>query len=107
MNKFCGAVGYAQTVEARPGVFQLQVTERKQRGDVLRQIHRWENGETRNDDLNVNHQISIVADEFAVSHCSDIRYVQWMGTKWKVTGIDVRHPRLILTLGGVYHGDTP
>jgi hypothetical protein len=26
--------------------------------------------------------------------------------KWKVTAVEVLRPRLILTLGGVYHGPT-
>jgi len=26
-----------------------------------------------------------------------------MGAKWKITNVEVQYPRLILTIGGVYH----
>ena len=38
---------------------------------------------------------------------SNIRYVEIIGTKWKVTEIEPQYPRFILTTGGVYNGDTP
>jgi hypothetical protein len=29
-----------------------------------------------------------------------------MGANWKITNVEVEFPRIILTLGGVYNGDT-
>jgi hypothetical protein len=29
--------------------------------------------------------------------------VEYMGTKWKVSNVEVKYPRLILSLGGVYN----
>lgn len=106
MTKFYGAVGYAETVETAPGVWTEQMTERMYTGDVIRLIKRWENGEGLNDDLTSNNQISIVSDPYAVNHFFNIRYVNWMGTNWKVTSVEVQYPRLILFIGGVYNGDT-
>jgi hypothetical protein len=33
-----------------------------------------------------------------------MRYVEWLGTLWVVTNVEVQSPRLLLTLGGVYNG---
>jgi hypothetical protein len=30
-------------------------------------------------------------------------YVEFMGTKWKITNVEVQYPRLILSVGGVYN----
>lgn len=105
MAKFYGPIGYAEYVEKEPGVWGESITERKYSGDVLKNSKRWQPGDSLNDNLNVNNQISIIADPFAQSNFSTIRYVKWMGAAWKVTNIDVQSPRLILTIGGVYNGD--
>lgn len=107
MAKFYGVVGYGYTEETTPGVYEEVLTEKKYYGDVERNTHRWDNGQSLNDNLNINHHISIVADEFAYKHIGAIRYLIWMGTRWKVTNVEVQRPRLILSIGGVYNGDVP
>ena len=32
-----------------------------------------------------------------------MRYVEFMGAKWKISSVEVQYPRLILTVGGVYN----
>lgn len=104
MAKFYGAVGYAKQVETAPDVYDEQITERNYYGDVVKNTKRFEKGEHLNDNLNVNNTISIMADAYAEQHFFAIRYVSWMGAKWKVTNVDVQRPRLVLSLGGVYNG---
>lgn len=108
MSRYYGAVGYAETVDTGvPGVWSPDaITTRYYYGDVIRNTRRWEKGEGLNDDLNVNNQISILADAYALNHFFDIRYISWMGTNWKVTNVEVQPPRLLLTIGGVYNGPT-
>lgn len=104
MAKFYGIVGYGETKEIRPGVWSEDITERYYYGDVLTFNSRWESGGQVNDDLNINNKISIVADPFACQNFHMIRYIEWIGTKWKVTNAELSYPRLILTMGGVYNG---
>ena len=106
MAKFYGPIGYAETKETSPGVFREIIAERNYAGDVLRNARRLESGETINDDISVNNSLSIVADPYAYQHFFAIRYVRWMGAPWRVTNVEVRSPRLILTIGGVYNGPT-
>lgn len=104
MAKFYGAVGYARTVETKPGVWVEQITERMYFGDLTRNTRKLQSSETLNDDINVANEISIVADPFANENFHAMRYVEFMGAKWKITSVEVQYPRLILSIGGVYHG---
>ena len=103
MARFCGVVGFAQTVETKPGVWEEQITERTYYGDVVRNVRRLQNTSGLNDNVEVSNNVSIVADPFATQNFHAIRYVTYMGTKWKVSNVDVQYPRLILTMGGVYN----
>ncbi len=105
MAKFFGKVGYTETVETSPGVFQETTVERDYYGDITRNSRQWNSSsEKLNDDLSFNNTISIVADAYAYKNFSAIRYVKWMGSSWKVTTVEVSAPRLILNFGGVYNG---
>lgn len=104
MAKWCGIIGYAEQVETTPGVWSEQITERKYYGDVIRNNRRLQSAGKLNDDINVGNEISIIADPFANNNFHSMRYVEFMGTKWKVTTVDVQYPRLILSLGGIYNG---
>lgn len=107
MAKFFGPIGFATSVETRPGVWKDQIEEYNYRGDVTRLSSRWTaSSDSTNDDLTLNHQISIVADPFARDHLHAMKYVSYMGTNWKITNIEVQYPRLILSIGGVYSGPT-
>lgn len=104
MNKFYGKIGYAISEETVPGVWVEQIVERSYYGDVIRNIRRLQSSENLNDNINVSNEISIVADAFANQNFHSMRYVEYMGTKWKVSSIEVKYPRLILSMGGVYNG---
>lgn len=104
MAKFYGVIGYSTTTETSPGVWTEAATERTYSGDVVKESSRWQAGENLNDDLKISNQISIVADPFAYQNVHNIRYVNWMGGLWKISRVDIRRPRLLLTIGGVYNG---
>ena len=104
MAKYYGSVGYEDTVENDSGIFKETITEREYYGDVVRNNRRLENSGEINDSINVNNQISIVADPYATQNFWKIRYATFMGQKWKVKEVTVEFPRLILTLGGLYNG---
>lgn len=104
MAKFCGVIGFVDTVETKPGVYEEIVTERKYYGDLVRNIRRLQAGDQLNDNVNVNNEISIIADPYAKQNFHAIRYAKFMGSNWKISSIEVQYPRLILTLGGLYNG---
>ena len=106
MAKFFGAIGYAETKETTPGVWEEQITERMYYGDLTRNTRRLQTSDKLNDDINVTNEISIVADPFAYQNFHSMKYVIFMGAKWKIESVEVQYPRLILTIGGVYNGET-
>ena len=105
MAKFYGAIGYVESVETTPGVYTNREIERNYSGDILENISRWSSStDSTNDDLTISNQFSIVSDPYAVQNFHSIKYIVFMGTKWKITNIKAQYPRLILTVGGVYNG---
>ena len=104
MAKWFGKVGYAVTEETEPGIWEETVTDREYYGDVISNRFKRQNSGDVNDDINISQIISIVADPFAYQHCSKIIYVEYMGSKWKVSDVEPIFPRLQLTIGGVYNG---
>ena len=107
MAKFSGPIGYSIRVESRPGLWKDEIEEHKHKGDVIRNTGTWTaSSDSTNDDLNINNQISIVADPFARKNFHSMKYVRFMGANWKIKSVEPRYPRLILTIGGVYNGPT-
>ena len=105
MAKFFGSIGYVELVETKPGVWgEEKVTEKKYFGDVIRNNKRLQSYDKVNDDINISNQISIIANPYAIQNFHNMKYVKFMGTKWKITDVEVQSPRLLLTLGGIYHG---
>ena len=105
MAKYYGAVGFSHTYESEesPGGWVTEIVEKRYKGDVIRNRRNWKDSGYLNDNLTIRNEISIIADDFAYRNLHEICYVAWLGTKWKVTEIDIQRPRLNLTIGGVYN----
>ena len=105
--RYFGKIAFRSTEETIPGIWEEVITDREYYGEVLRN-YRTLHTESKdiNDDISLRNQISIVADQFAYNHFQDMIWVEFMGTKWKAQDVEVMPPRLQITLGGVYNGDT-
>ncbi len=104
MAKFYGSIGYADLVETSPGVWVEQIVERNYYGDLIRNTRNLESSNQVNENINVANKISIVSDPYANDNFFAMRYVVFMGAKWKIRDVEVERPRLILTIGGLYNG---
>ena len=102
MAKWFGKIGYAETEEISPGVWKEQIVEHEYYGDLVRNTRRLQTADKINDDIIVSNELSIVSDPYANQNFHAIRYVEFMGSKWKISSVEVSYPRLILTLGGLY-----
>lgn len=108
MVRFRGAIGYASDSVTAPGVHKEAITEVSYFGDVTRALGRLEpSTEQVNDNLGINNAISVLADAFANENIAAMRYVSWNGSRWKITSVEVRRPRLILSIGELWNGSTP
>lgn len=106
MSKWFGKIGYAVTGETEPGVWEDTIVVRDYYGDLTSDRRKRQSSGNINDDINLANVISIIADPFAIENCSHMVYAEIMGAKWKITEVEVQYPRLILTIGGVYNGNT-
>jgi hypothetical protein len=103
MAKWYGKIGYAETVEEKAGIWKEAITEKEYFGDLIRNTRKLQSSDKINDDINIANDISIIADPFANSNFHSMRYVEFMGAKWKILSVEVQYPRLILTIGGLYN----
>ena len=103
--RYHGKIGYGLSVEVEQGIWENQIVEREYTGDLVKLSSKWQTSDHLNDNMSIGNQISILADPFAYNNFSQILYAEVMGSLWKVVGVEVEKPRLILTLGGVYNGE--
>lgn len=104
MPKFYGKIGYAEISETRPGIWEEKIVERNHYGEEVRNTsRRLASSGNLNDNITIANDISIISDAYSDLHVHDMRYIEFQGAKWKIVNAEVRHPRIILTLGGVYN----
>lgn len=104
MNRWCGEVGYIETVEVEPGVWEEREVVRFYYGEFVKKSSKFIVSGGVNDDRDVSAEISVMADPYSELHFHSIGYVKFGGVKWKVNTVEPRRPRLILSIGGIYNG---
>ena len=106
--KWSGKIGFAEdTKETAPSVFAERIVERSYYGDVLELGRQMQGSDQINEDVTVGNSLSVVADPFAQNNLYAMRYATFCGQRWKITNVKVQYPRVVLTLGGIWNGNTP
>ena len=104
MAKYHGNIGFTEQYESKPGVWSERIVEKEYYGDVVSAFFNARTDtNTTNDELTINNRISVVANDYAFQNFQFMKYVVYMGTKWRITNVEVQYPRLILSIGGVYN----
>lgn len=104
MARFSGLVGYVVQEEKVPGVWSDVEKSRKMKGDVIRQSSTNKSSDYVNDDVSLNHRVSLIGDAYAFDNYFNIKWVKMDTKKWKVATIEIERPRIIVSLGGVWNG---
>ena len=104
MARFSGAVGFGEPIEIDEGVYDVKVTERQAFGDVVRSYRNNQDIGKVNSNINFDMAGSVVADDYLKKHLDLAVYVRWGTLYLAVTSVEMNHPRIILTMGGVWHG---
>lgn len=105
MARYHGIVGFTTTEDNGDGIFTTKITERNYTGDILQNNYRRDGYDKINDDIVSNNRISIICDDYAISHLSFIKFAELYGCMWEVTNVDPsQQPRTVLTLGNPYTG---
>lgn len=104
MAKIHGVIGYVyEQTQTLPGIWEDNVITKPYYGELLRSSMSFRTTSQINDDLTISNEVSILADPYAHANFPAMRYFLFQGTKWKITNVDIRYPRLILTIGGIYN----
>lgn len=104
MAKFHGSIGFVQTMETKPGIWEDVVTEMLYKGDILRNTQQMQSSDEIIPEFNINMRFSIILDAYALANLQYIRFVEYEGSFWSVVSVEIQRPRLILTARGVYNG---
>ena len=107
MSKFFGEIGFATQVETSPGIWEDKIIEKQYYGDITRESRRFSTSEQVLDNINLSNQVSIIADGYVTDNIQNLRYVRWLGGLWKISYVELKFPRLVLEMTGVYNGPTP
>ena len=107
MSKWFGKIGYAIQKESEPGIWEEEIIERDYYGDLLTDNRKRQTNNNVLDEITLSNMVSIIADPFAYNNCSCMAYAEIMVARWKISEVEVKPPRLNLTIGGVYNGNTP
>ena len=102
MARYYGNIGFAIQVEEEPGIWVDDIEERPYKGDVIRNGRRFDNSENINDNFVIANVFSIVSDAFLYSHIPAMRYITYLGSKFKVASVEIDRPRVTINVGGVY-----
>lgn len=103
MSRFYGNVYYEDTVETAPGVHTPALVGRCYFGDFIRNGRRYESGDVVNQNLTLQHEISIIADAYAFDNYANIKCVEIDGHLWAANYVEIRRPRINITIGGLYN----
>ena len=105
MAKWFGKIGFAESKNVGDGVWKQTIIEREYYGELIRNTKNIQTVSDKiSDDINIANELNIVSDPYANQNFHSIKYVNFMSTNWKVKSVEVKYPKLILTLGGVYNG---
>jgi hypothetical protein len=103
MSRCSGLIGYALAGETQPGVWTENITEKIYYGDVVRDNRRIVDQGEINGSININNNISVVSNKFMLDNLAFMRYITFANSKWKISSVDIRSPRVVITLGGLYN----
>ncbi len=100
--KWYGKIAFSSQVETEPYVFEEKLIRKNFMGDILRAHNNNDSNSNINIDVSISNQLSVLMDPFLQNNFHKIVYVEFMGTKWTVSSVDIQERRLLLTFGKMY-----
>lgn len=103
--KFYGPIGFSAQIEMEPGIWQDKIVARMYFGDIKKNYRSYTSTSEMNDKIRIGSTlISVVSDGYLDKHIGEMRYVEYLGVRWKIQSIEVSYPRVEITLGEVWNG---
>ena len=102
--KWCGKIGFLVT-ENSNGIWSEHVIEKPFTGEIIKNSIQVESSNSVNDNLNLNNQISVIANKFVYDNFQYMKYDEVFGAMWKIKSAELQYPRLLLSIGGIWNGE--
>lgn len=96
-------VGYVNQKETSPGVWSPVETFTTMKGNVIRQNASNRDGDKMNDDISLDHRVSLLGDAYAFDNYYNLKWIQIEGRKWEISSVEIERPRIIVSLGGLWN----
>lgn len=106
MAKFVGMIGFSVPTDNGKGQYKPKITERKYVGNVIQNRQRLKQDPTVNQDFSLHVDISVLIDMQMQENMYNMVYVIWRGVPWSIVTIVEEYPRVNISLGDRYHGQT-
>jgi hypothetical protein len=104
MSRVAATVGFAAgTTETKPGIFEDSYVEHELYGITTRFSANFSQPEKEQTDFTLGYNLSLFADAYTFENFTNIRYVLFGGSKWRVSVVSVERPKILIELGGLYH----
>ena len=103
MPKCSGVIGYALAGETQPGVWTEGITEKRYIGDIIKDNRRIVDQGEINGSINISNNISVISNRFMLDNMAYMRYLTFNNSKWKISSVEIKPPRIIITLGGLFN----
>lgn len=105
MAKFRGIIGFViDDVETSPGIFETRTVKRTYTGDIYKDSKRMtDSSSTTNQSVSLSMTFSFLADNFAMDYLYAMSYLIFRGKKWQISTLELKYPRMEITLGGLYN----
>lgn len=104
--KWYGIIAFSNQQEIEPGIIEDTPIEKNYMGDLIRNYKQDRLDGQINYNITLSNQLSVVIDPFIMTNFQDILYVTYNGSKWRITNVEVKYPRLILSFGSLYKEDS-
>lgn len=101
-----GQIAFSHQTKDETGVVDDHPILKNYYGQVIRNSKR-DQLQNINPNLSITNQISVIADPFLETSFHDILYVTFMGSKWRVSSVEVQpnNPRLTINISELYKED--
>ena len=103
MPKWYGRIGFSTDSDQGFGIFEKTSEARPYYGDIIHSRPGWTAvSDSTNEKMTVNSRISVVADDFALQNTYRMTWIEYLGTKWYISSVELAFPRIIVDIGNVY-----
>ena len=107
MARFSGLVGFVKMGKnPDTDIWSEESIEKRLTGDYLRVSGSFAERPYETDDVGVDHRISLLTTKYLSDNLNYLRYIVVGDTPYKVSSYEIPRQRVMVSLGGVYNGDS-